>query len=79
MVSKGFTFSNGKLNLQLSLDRELFYHGEEVRFNVNVKNDSKKTVKGLMVNKSAQFPFLPQILKIGNLFWQCTGGCVSER
>jgi len=49
MVSKGFTFSNGKLNLQLSLDRELFYHGEEIRFNVNVKNDSKKTVKGLMV------------------------------
>jgi len=49
MVSKGFTFSNGKLNLQLTLERELFYHGEEVRFNVNVKNDSKKTVKGLMV------------------------------
>ena len=51
MVSKGFTFSNGKLNLQLTLERELFYHGEEVRFNVNVKNDSKKTVKGLMVNQ----------------------------
>lgn len=52
-MSKGFTFSNGKLNLQLSLDRELFYHGEEIRFNVNVKNDSKKTVKGLMVSELA--------------------------
>lgn len=49
MVSKGFTFSNGKLNLQLSLDREMFYHNEQIRFNVNVKNESKKTVKGLTV------------------------------
>jgi arrestin-2 len=49
MVSKGFTFSSGKLNLQLTLDRELFYHGEQIRFNVNVKNESKKTVKGLLV------------------------------
>jgi arrestin-2 len=49
MVSKGFTFSNGKLNLQLTLDRELFYHNEQIRFNVNVKNESKKTVKGMMV------------------------------
>lgn len=49
MVSKGFTFSSGKLNLQLSLDREMFYHNEQIRFNVNVKNESKKTVKGLTV------------------------------
>ncbi|XP_057365380.1 arrestin homolog [Daphnia carinata] len=49
MVSKGFTFSSGKLNLQLTLDRELFYHNEQIRFNVNVKNESKKTVKGIMV------------------------------
>lgn len=49
MVSKGFTFSSGKLNLQLTLDRELFYHNEQVRFNVNVKNESKKTVKNIMV------------------------------
>lgn len=49
MVSKGFTFSSGKLNLQLTLDRELFYHGEQIRFNVNVKNESKKTVKGILV------------------------------
>lgn len=49
MVSKGFTFSNGKLNLQLTLDRELFYHNEQIRFDVNVKNESKKTVKGLMI------------------------------
>ena len=52
MVSKGFTFSPGKLNLQVTLDRELFYHGEAIRFNVQVKNESKKTVKGLQVNLS---------------------------
>ena len=49
MVSKGFTFSSGKLNLTLTLERELFYHGEQIRFDVNVKNESKKTVKSLMV------------------------------
>lgn len=49
MVSKGFTFSSGKLNLQLTLDRELFYHNDQIRFNVNVKNESKKTVKSIMV------------------------------
>ena len=49
MVSKGFTFSNGKLNLQLTLERELYYHNEQIRFDVSVKNESKKTVKSLMV------------------------------
>lgn len=49
MVSKGFTFSSGKLNMQLTLERELFYHDEPIRFNVNVKNESKKTVKSIMV------------------------------
>ena len=49
MVSKGFTFSSGKLNLQLTLERELFYHDEPIRFNVNVKNESKKTVKSILV------------------------------
>lgn len=49
MVSKGFTFSSGKLNLHLTLERELFYHDEPIRFNVNVKNESKKTVKSILV------------------------------
>lgn len=40
MVSKGFTFSNGKLHLQLTLERELFYHGDQIRFDVRVNNES---------------------------------------
>lgn len=30
LVSKGFTFSTGKLNLEVTLDREIYYHGEKV-------------------------------------------------
>jgi Arrestin (or S-antigen), C-terminal domain len=50
MVSKGFTFSSGKLNLQVTLDRELFYHGEPIKINLSVKNESKKTVKSVTVS-----------------------------
>ena len=54
MVSKGFTFSSGKLNLQVTLDRELFYHGEPVKINLAVKNESKKTVKSVTVSFCTQ-------------------------
>ncbi|MDR5297244.1 hypothetical protein RHP02_25870, partial [Salmonella enterica subsp. enterica serovar Typhimurium] len=27
LVSKGFTFSQGKLNLEVTLDKETYYHG----------------------------------------------------
>jgi arrestin-2 len=50
MVSKGFTFSTGKLSLQVTLDREMFYHQEPIKFSVSVKNESKKTVKGIVVS-----------------------------
>lgn len=51
MVSKGFTFSSGKMILQVTLDRELFYHGEAIKFNINIKNESKKTVKSITARK----------------------------
>lgn len=47
LVCKGFTLSSGKLNLEVTLDKEVFYHGEQVVANVNVNNSSKKTVKNL--------------------------------
>ncbi|XP_008548825.1 arrestin homolog [Microplitis demolitor] len=47
LVSKGFTFSNGKLNLEVTLDREIYYHGEKIAANVIVTNNSRKAVKNI--------------------------------
>nr|XP_053650883.1 arrestin homolog [Cherax quadricarinatus] len=47
LASKGFTFSSGKLNVEVSLDKELFYHGEQVTPKVLISNNSKKSVKSM--------------------------------
>lgn len=47
LVSKGFTFSQGKLNLEVTLDKEIYYHGEKVTANVIVTNNSRKAVKNI--------------------------------
>ncbi|MCE2155679.1 hypothetical protein GPU83_09845, partial [Streptococcus thermophilus] len=47
LVSKGFALSSGKINMELTLDKELFYHGEPVKCNVSINNGSKKTVKNI--------------------------------
>jgi len=47
LVSKGFTLSSGKLNLEVTLDKEVYYHGEQIGANINVNNNSKKTVKNI--------------------------------
>jgi len=45
LVSKGFTLSSGKLNLEVNLERDLYYHGESVTANLSINNASRKTVK----------------------------------
>ncbi|KAJ6642297.1 Arrestin like [Pseudolycoriella hygida] len=47
LVSKGFTFSQGKINLEVTLDREIYYHGEKVAATVVITNNSRKTVKNI--------------------------------
>lgn len=47
LVSKGFTFSQGKINLTVTLDREMYYHGEKISANVVIANNSRKTVKSI--------------------------------
>lgn len=47
LVSKGFTFSNGKINLEVTLDREIYYHGEKLAANVIVSNNSRKAVRNI--------------------------------
>ncbi|XP_047491469.1 arrestin homolog [Penaeus chinensis] len=47
LVSKGFALSSGKLNMEVTLDKELYYHGEHVNATININNGSKKTVKNI--------------------------------
>ncbi|KAK8394317.1 hypothetical protein O3P69_006486 [Scylla paramamosain] len=47
LVSKSFTLSPGKLNLEVSLERDLYFHGQQVEVRLNINNASKKTVKNM--------------------------------
>ncbi|XP_042239332.1 arrestin homolog [Homarus americanus] len=47
LVTKNFTFSPGNLNMEVTLDKEVFYHGEQITPSVVITNNSKKTVKGM--------------------------------
>lgn len=48
-VSKDFMMSPNKLNLEVSLDKELYHHGESIAVNVHVSNNSNRTVKKVKV------------------------------
>jgi len=45
LVSKGFALSSGKLNLEVTLEKDIYYHGDKVAANLNISNGSRKTVK----------------------------------
>ncbi|CAL4160497.1 unnamed protein product, partial [Meganyctiphanes norvegica] len=47
LVSKSFMLSPGKLNLEVSLPKDIYFHGEQVVATVHVNNCSKKTVKNI--------------------------------
>ncbi|KAJ8980672.1 hypothetical protein NQ317_013284 [Molorchus minor] len=49
LVSKGFTFSSGKINLEVTLDRDIYYHGEKVAANIVISNNSRKQVRNIKV------------------------------
>jgi arrestin-2 len=49
VASKGFTFSDGRLNLEVTLDKDTYYHGERLAANVVVSNKSRKTVRNIKV------------------------------
>jgi arrestin-2 len=44
-ISKGMAFGQGKIDLEVTLDREYFYHGEQVPVSIVIINDSSKTVQ----------------------------------
>lgn len=49
-VSKEFMMSPNKLHLECSLDKELYYHGENISINVHIQNNSNKSVKKIKVS-----------------------------
>jgi len=50
LVSKGFTLSSGRMHIELTLDKDVFYHGEQVCGKLSVNNTSKKTCKDIKVS-----------------------------
>jgi len=49
-VRKDFMFSPGELELEATLDRQLYHHGDDVKVSFIVRNNSNKTVKKIQVN-----------------------------
>jgi len=45
MVKKDFMFSPGELELEATLDQQLYHHGDTVSIHVSIKNNSNKMVK----------------------------------
>ena len=47
-VHRLFIFS-GKVVVEASLDKEVFYHGEDIPLHISINNQSKKQAKSIMV------------------------------
>ena len=46
-ADKGFFASKGKVLLECTLDKETYFHGQELPVKVNVNNNSNKSVKSI--------------------------------
>lgn len=47
IVRKDFMLSPGELELEVTLDKQLYYHTEKIAINITIRNNSNKTVKKL--------------------------------
>ncbi|XP_035206771.1 arrestin, lateral eye-like [Stegodyphus dumicola] len=50
VVSKGFVLSPGKLQMEVTLDKEYYFHGDKIAVQMVVTNHSKKTIRNIKVN-----------------------------
>ena len=48
-AEKSFLFSKGKLGLECSLDKEVYYHGQEIPITLSINNNANKSVKTIRV------------------------------
>ena len=77
-VRKDFLFSEGELELESTLDKQLYHHGDDIKCSFVIRNTSLKTVKKISVSviqnvDIAMFsggPASPKILQI-----ETTEGC----
>lgn len=51
-VDKPFLLQDGRVGLRASLDRSIYGHEEEVTVTVQIRNDSRKTVRRIRVSES---------------------------
>ena len=42
-------FGSGKVSLEMGLEREVYYHGEDIPLNISINNQSKKAIKNIRV------------------------------
>jgi len=61
-AEKGFVFGSGKLVLEASLDKEVFYHGEDIPVHLSINNHSKKQAKSVacMINQNCELSIVNQ-------------------
>lgn len=48
-ICKSFMMSDKPVHLQASLEKDLFFHGEDIPIKINIKNESNKTVNKIKI------------------------------
>lgn len=48
MVSKGFVLSPGRMQMEVTLDKEYYFHGDKIAVHVIITNHSKKTIRYIL-------------------------------
>lgn len=54
-VDKPFLLQDGRVGLRASLDKAWYAHGEDVCVTVNIRNDSRKTVRKVRVSITEKY------------------------
>ena len=49
-AEKGFMFGSGKIKLEINIDRDVWYHGEEIPVHYSITNQSNMAVKNIRSN-----------------------------
>lgn len=52
IIEKQFLLSDGKIYLEASLDKAIYYHGEDIEITVDIRNNSNKTIRRIKVGNS---------------------------
>lgn len=75
LVSKGFTFSSGKINLEVTLDKDTYYHGEKIGANIMISNNSRKQVRNIKVYvvQHCEVSLLTHVVKIYVILFLVSG------